>query len=124
MNNTPEPVQPKSRLVIGAQVSAALLRGETVTDAMLQADATEPPEPRAPDAGEIPPFFKPGLRPGIRQKLWTRFLVKMYSKKISRTSKVGQYDPDTKKLLHTARVPGRGKAERKIIRSNLTSVPL
>lgn len=118
----------------GAAISAAILRGDDTYDPT-EIPVINEPEPvagltddeptRKPEPGDIPPFFKKGLRPSLRRNLWTRFLVKMFVKKLSRTSKVGHYDPETKALVRTERIKGRSKLERKIIRYNLThqSVP-
>ena len=77
----------------------------------------KPPEP-----GEIPSFFHPTLRPGLRQKLWTRKLGKIFSKKVSRTTGIDWKDKDGKVVKHT-RHKGRSKRERRIIRFNLTHQP-
>lgn len=98
-------------------VDPSPITAESVAQA-IAAEAEAQPAPPSP--GDIPAFFKPALRFGIRRKLWTRFLVKMFSKKLSRTSKVGYYDETTKALVRTERVKGRSKLERRILRYNLT----
>lgn len=99
----------------GAALSAAILRGENVPTPV------EPPTVEPPAPGDVPLFFLPTLRRGLRQKLWTRYLVKMYSKKISRTTGVAWKDKDGN-VVKTTRHKGASKLERRTIRRNLTTV--